>query len=134
MTEPESVRWVRYAADCAERVLPLTGDGRPQAEAAIKAARAWADCPCEEHEESADAAARTVRTTRIVDSAIHAVDAATKTATSATGDTTRAVRDAEMAASYARRAIEDAEKEWQTRRLQLYGATVVASGQTGREL
>ena len=43
--EPERIRWVRYAADCAERVLHLTGAARPQAEAAIQAARAWADEP-----------------------------------------------------------------------------------------
>ena len=46
--EPERIRWVRYAADCAERVLGLTGAKRQQAEAAIRAARAWADNPTPE--------------------------------------------------------------------------------------
>ena len=48
MTEPEKTRWVRYAADCAERVLGLTGQYRPQAEAAIRAAREWVDSPTDE--------------------------------------------------------------------------------------
>ena len=60
--ESERVRWVRYACDCAERVLPLAGPARPQVEAAIRAAREWCDHPTEERREAcrqaADAAAR----------------------------------------------------------------------------
>ena len=41
----ERIRWVRYAADCAERVLHLAGPHQPKAEAVIQAARAWADDP-----------------------------------------------------------------------------------------
>ena len=44
----DSRTWTKYAADCAERVLPLTGAKRPQAEAAIVAARAWANNPTKE--------------------------------------------------------------------------------------
>ena len=49
MSAPESerIRWVRYACDCAERVVHLAGSARPQAEAAIRAAREWADAPSE---------------------------------------------------------------------------------------
>lgn len=57
MVESEHIRWVRYAADCAERVLPLTGTVRPQADAAIRAARVWADEPTEAHRLAAIAAA-----------------------------------------------------------------------------
>jgi hypothetical protein len=39
---------VRLAADFAEHVIHLTGEGRPAAEAAIAAARVWADNPCVE--------------------------------------------------------------------------------------
>ncbi len=48
----ERIRWVRYAADCAERVLHLAGPQRPDAEAAIQAARAWADDPTGERRET----------------------------------------------------------------------------------
>ena len=48
MTEPEKTRWVRYAADCAERVIDLAAEGRGWAEACIRAARAWADDPSSE--------------------------------------------------------------------------------------
>ena len=47
MSDPERIRRVRYAADCAERVLPIAGKARHQAEEAIRAARAWADEPTE---------------------------------------------------------------------------------------
>ena len=56
-TEPEGVRWVRFAADCAEHVLHLTGTARPEAEAAIRAAREWADEPSEQNREAAEQAA-----------------------------------------------------------------------------
>ena len=50
---PIAIRWVRYAADCAEHVLCFTDSARPLAEAAIRAARAWADDPTEERREAA---------------------------------------------------------------------------------
>jgi hypothetical protein len=49
---------VRLAADFAEHVIHLAGKGRPAAEAAIAAARAWADNPCEETQSAALRAAR----------------------------------------------------------------------------
>jgi hypothetical protein len=52
---------VRLAADFAERVVHLAGEGRPAAEAAIAAARAWADNPCEKTQSAALRAAYDAR-------------------------------------------------------------------------
>ena len=42
--KPERIRWVRYAADCAERSMRfLSWNDRLLAEGAISTARAWAD-------------------------------------------------------------------------------------------
>jgi hypothetical protein len=56
----DRVAVVRFACDCAARVLSLfqeryPDDDRPRK--AIQAARAWARCPCERHANSVDAAA-----------------------------------------------------------------------------
>jgi hypothetical protein len=56
---------VRLAADFAERVVHLAGEGRPAAEAAIAAARAWADNPCEETQSAALRAARAAYDARV---------------------------------------------------------------------
>ena len=56
-TDPRAIRWVRFAADCPEHVLCLSDSARPLAEAAIRAARAWADDPTEERREAAADAA-----------------------------------------------------------------------------
>lgn len=48
----KKVRLVRYACDCAERVISKTGEFRPEAEAAIAAARAWCDRPTKEREKA----------------------------------------------------------------------------------
>ena len=54
MTDPEQTRWVQWAAECAERVLPLAGEYRAQSEAAIQAARAWAESPTEERRQACE--------------------------------------------------------------------------------
>ena len=50
--QTDRTQLVRYAADCAERVLHLAGPLRPNAEAAIQAARAWAESPTEERRQA----------------------------------------------------------------------------------
>ena len=54
---------VRIAIQMAEGVLELTGTTRPQAEAAIEAAKKWLDDPSEENTTAANAAAYAAATT-----------------------------------------------------------------------
>ena len=124
--EPERIRWVRYAADCAERVLSLTGPARPQAEAAIRAARAWADDPTEERccqvaEHAADAA---VHASSAADhaayvAAYHATHAAAYAADAAAYAAVHASSAADCAANAA--ADHDVEQAWQAKRRRFYG-------------
>ena len=108
--EPERIRWVRFAADCAEHVLHLTGTARPQAEAAIKAARAWADDPIEERRQAAEQAAR---------AAAHAAYVAyyTDRADYAANNATLYAADAAANAA----TDHNAERAWQAERRKFYG-------------
>ncbi len=117
--EPERIRWVRYAADCAEHVLHLTGSARPHAAAAIRAARAWADKPTYAHRETARQAAHAAH-------AAHAAACAAGYAAYAThnaGSATNAEYIATCAADCARIAAADyeAERAWQAERRKFYG-------------
>ncbi len=117
-TESERIRWVRYAADCAERVLPLVPPScRSQAEAAITAARVWADQPTEEHREEAWVAGDTAGDVAI-HSAAHAAYAAAHVAYVA-----HAADHAAYAAAYAAYISADPiqERAWQAERRRYYG-------------
>jgi hypothetical protein len=136
------IRLVRYAADCAARVIHLTGEGRPYATAAIQAARDFADDPtCERLQACINAAdlAFTVSymgsTLAIIhgDSAVRAVHssavlAAALAAKAAVFDdvTIFAARAAEAAAEAATGALHagpapGAEQAWQAERRKFYG-------------
>lgn len=128
--EPGCVRWVRYdvrlvryAADCAERVIDLTGPERPQAEAAIQAARAWADDPTEEHRLRAKHAAKAVSSNlrESFSPAECSSDAAANAAFSAVFH--HDADYASAAAIFARLAVENRATEvaWQAERRQYYG-------------
>jgi hypothetical protein len=124
---------VRLAADFAEHVIHLTGEGRPVAEAAIAAARAWADNPCEETQSAAlraadaayvaayVAARAAAAATRAADAATRAADAATRAAAYAAYATYAAHAAAFAADAYAARAAAyadlGAEKAWQISRI-----------------
>jgi hypothetical protein len=127
---------VRLAADFAERVVHLAGEGRPAAEAAIAAARAWADNPCEETRLAALRAARAAAAdaARAADAAYASVDAAYATYASvwAAADTAEAAyantawaaaniasAASRAAADAATRAAADSEAEeaWQISRV-----------------
>jgi hypothetical protein len=116
---------VRLAADFAERVVHLAGKGRPAAEAAIAAARAWADNPCEKTQSAALRAARAAYDARV------AASAATARAYAAAAYAAHAAADAAFAAAYATYAPDavayaavaatdadpEAEKAWQNSRV-----------------
>ncbi len=87
----------RWAADCAEAVLHLTGASQAVAEAAITAARVWAANPCDATRIAAAAACTAARVTR----ATYAAAAAAATAADADVD-------AEAAADAAVAAVNDA--------------------------
>jgi hypothetical protein len=123
---------VRLAADFAERVVHLAGEGRPAAEAAIAAARAWADNPCEETQSAAQhayyatayasarayAAANTASAAYAAYAASYAVHAAAD-AVHAAAYAIHATADAIHAATHAVVASADseAEKAWQISRI-----------------
>ena len=112
----------RVAADWADRVLPLweakhPDDDRPRK--AIEAARAWAECPCDEHTKAAAAAYAAAYAAACAAYAAHgaayAAHAAACAAYAARARAT-AARDAATAA----RDAADAEQEWQRLRLAAY--------------
>jgi hypothetical protein len=124
--EPIAIRWVRYAADCAEHVLCFTDSARPLAEAAIRAARAWADDPTEERREAAADAADDAEgdadysfgyARDAVSAAAIAADATTSAAIYA-ADAAYSAVSAAYAAAYAADVREIA---WQIERLRYYG-------------
>jgi hypothetical protein len=115
---------VRLAADFAEHVIHLTGEGRPAAEAAIAAARAWADNPCEETQSAALRAARAADAAADAAYAAYAYDAAAYAAYAydAAAYAADAAADAAYAydaAAYAAAAYADSEVEeaWQISRI-----------------
>lgn len=133
--EPERIRWVRYAADCAERVVDITGPNRSLAEAAIRAAREWADDPTPER----------VRTCKL---AVIALDPVTDPA-SAGADTAAAASaawaaeavysqdpvsevagNAEYTAAYA--SWDSSERAWQADRRRIYGLEIDPMGDGGQ--
>ncbi len=110
---------VRLAADFAKRVVHLAGEGRPAAEAAIAAARAWADNPCEETRLAALRAARAAAADAAY-AARAAADAAYVAARAA--DAAAYAADAAFASTRAASAAADAadleaEKAWQISRI-----------------
>ena len=122
MTDPEKTRWVRYAADCAERVLGLTGQYRPQAEAAIRAARAWADNPTEELQETCRVAANAVPLVEGTPAAAASASAAYAAASALFGG--RASLAAAVAVDAASMAFVNphhVERAWQAERRRHYG-------------
>lgn len=99
-TEPSMThaKWVTWACNCAERVLPIfetthPEDTRPRD--AIAATRAWVVNPSEENRGKADAAAYAA-----ADAATYAARAATYAARAAS-DAADAASDATYAATYA---------------------------------
>ena len=123
MTDPERTQWVRYAADCAERVVHLAGEYRPQAEAAIRAARAWADDPTEKRLlecGKADSDARVFDS----DCAANAADAAAyaaRTAIDPAASVEARGKAAEAAAKAAAATEYEKERAWQKERRRFYG-------------
>ena len=133
-TEPERIRWVRYAADCAEHVLPLAGKTCPEAESAIHAARAWCDGPTRERRGAAfEALAATARAARAATAAAraarataHAVDAAYAAVYAAVYDSVFVAKTTAYAASTAvynssDGAAKSEEHAWQAERRRFYG-------------
>jgi hypothetical protein len=128
---------VRLAADFAEHVIHLTGEGRPAAEAAIAATRTWADDPCEETRLAALRAARAAAAdaARAADVAYTSVNAAyaayaavwaaadaaeaayANTAWAAANIASAASRAAADAADAAASADSEAEEAWQISRI-----------------
>ncbi len=108
---------VRLAADFAERVVHLAGSGRSAAEAAITAARAWADNPCVETRLAALRAARVAAAT--AHAAAYAAFAAAYTATAADAAAYAAATAARVAydAAYTAATDSGAEKAWQNSRI-----------------
>jgi hypothetical protein len=140
----EQICWVRYAADCAERVLDLTGEYRHLAEAAIQAARAWADDPTEERlkacRDASSAAHDSVRDSAFVFA--FSVRAAGWAALATIDDLDVAALCASRAAAYAAdaaavaaiatvEAVYDGERAWQTRRRRHYWPTSNAGATEG---
>ena len=117
-SESERVQWVRYAADCAERVLPIVPPRfRGQAEAAIVAARLWADEPTEMHRTDAwmaAYAATCIAASDCVYAAVYAADAA--------AHATHAIYAGYAAVSAVCASLDPAqERVWQAERRKYYG-------------
>jgi hypothetical protein len=116
---------VRLAADFAEHVIHLAGEGRPVVEAAIAAARAWADNPCEETQSAAQRAARVAYAAHAAYAATYAADAAyaaraahaAYAAAYATYTPDAAAYAAVAAADAASAADPEAEEAWQISRI-----------------
>jgi hypothetical protein len=118
---------VRLAADFAEHVIHLTGEGRPAAEAAIAAARVWADDPCEETQSAALRAARAAyaaarayaaaNTANAAYDAAYAVHAAADAARAAAYATYTPDAAADAADAAAASADSEAEEAWQISRI-----------------
>ena len=123
--DPRAIRWVRFAADCAEHVLSLTGSARPEAEAAIRSARAWAEEPSEQNREVAERAAEAAEDAAIYADAdfAYAGDAANTAAGAAyaAADFAYAAEHAADAACSAYSAAGADEPDWQLERLRYYG-------------
>lgn len=123
MTDPEKTRWVRYAADCAERVLGMTDQYRPQAEAAIRAARKWVDDPTSEQARACQQAV--IALDHVTDPA--SVSAATMAAVSAAFAAEAAYSQYSVAlVGYvehmaARASWDPSERAWQSERRRFYG-------------
>lgn len=141
--EPERVRWVRFAADCAEHILCLADSSRPQTEAAVQAAREWADDPIEERREAegraaeaaegaafetlhqpvgvvTEAAADAAYAAYFADAATYAADTAYYAAYASDASTLRVHRSVLRIGG--RSALPDAgERDWQAGRLRYYG-------------
>ncbi len=112
---PETrVLGVRFATDVAERVVHLAGDARTEAAAAIAAARAWCDRPCEDTR-SAAAAAAAAALERAAAAAAYAAYAAAYAAAAALERAAAAAAYAADAAARAAaaRAARAAERRWQ---------------------
>jgi hypothetical protein len=106
----------RVAADWAERVLPILEARTPHDERpreAIEAARSWANCPCPEHRNAAEAANDAANAS--ASAGPYAEHAAAAAAAAAYAD--HAVNYAYNAAKFARSG---AEWEWQRLRLAAY--------------
>jgi hypothetical protein len=125
----------RVAADWAESVLPVFESMRPGINKvpreAIAAARAWAECPCEEHRLAAAAAgSEAASAAEAIDDeedaddrkGAYAADAAQGACLAANAGTETAALFAAKAARSATRALErsDAERKWQSLRLAAY--------------
>ena len=122
-------KWVQWAADCAERALPLfearhPNDARPRQ--ALDAARAWVAHPTVETRNAAYAAAAAAAYAAAAyaaaDAATNAADAATNAAYAAAYAAADAAAYAADAAAYAAygaayAAADAAEKQWQAIRL-----------------
>jgi hypothetical protein len=140
-TEPDRIRWIRYVADCAEHVLPLSGKARPQAEAAIRAVREWCDDPTEERRIGARRAGEVAYAAATdayfasdsghliyataTDAAADAAGYAAYETSSAAAGASHAVTHASDAAAYSAgityAAARAAEREWQAERRRFYG-------------
>ena len=121
--DPDRTQLVRYAADCAERVLHLAGEYRPQAETAIRAARAWADDPTEKRLLACGKAASNAQ---VFDSdcAANAADAAAyaaRTAIDPAASVEASAKAAEAAAEVGRASTYIDERAWQKERRRFYG-------------
>jgi len=128
---------VRWASDCAERVLPIyqrqSKDFVPHH--AIEAARDWADCPCHEHDllayKARKAADQAVRYVSLHEAKAAAVSASAAAASvQMCGDNTPEVIDA---AIYALESCgvdgRDIEYHWQLTRLVLVCGRGLSAGQ-----
>lgn len=128
--EPEHIRWVNYACDCAERAMRLTNINYKETEPAIKAARAWANNPTEENKVACQEAKATID--RVVYAtfandrvAAHAAFAAAKAAEAAAVSTLDAAKYcATSAAEEVVDAVACIEEMWQTDRMTFYGLEV----------
>ena len=122
--DPDRTQWVRYAADCAERVVHLAGEYRPQAEAAIRAARAWADDPTEKRLlecGKADSDARVFDSSDCAATAADAAAYAARTAIDPAASLEARGKAAEAAAKAAAATEYEKERAWQKERRRFYG-------------
>ena len=109
----ERIRWVRYAAACADHVLPLTGLARPETSRVIVAVRLWADEPVDSnYREVFDAYTALDKHTPSSPAAYSAVAAALCAASAALfpNDSKSSAITAEHSAI---NAVSSAEREWQ---------------------
>ena len=113
-------KWVLWACDCAERVLPVfetkyPDDVRPRR--ALEAARAWLAEPTEANRENADAAAYAAYATACAAYAAYATACAAYAAAYATACAAYAADAAAYATACAADAARATEQTWQAVRL-----------------